>query len=70
MLEDIRDLLRKQPFEPFRVVTTSGEKYLVENPENVAVSETRVSIFPPHTEKWILIRLNQVASLESVEKAA
>ena len=70
MLDDIKDLMHKQPFEPFRIVMTSGEKYLVENPDNVAVSDTRLGIFPPHTDKWILVRLNQVASLESVEKAA
>jgi hypothetical protein len=70
MLEDLRELLHRQPFEPFHVVTTSGERYAVENPDNVAVSDSRISLFPPRTDKWVLIRLNQVIALESVEKAA
>ena len=70
MLDDTRELLHRQPFEPFTIVMTSGERYLVENPDNVAVSDTRISLFPPRTERWILIRLNQVASIESIEKAA
>jgi len=32
-LTEIRERLRKQPFEPFRVVLSSGESYEVRHPE-------------------------------------
>jgi hypothetical protein len=70
MFQEIRGLLHKEPFEPFRIVTNSGEKYAVENPDNVAFSESRISIFPPKTARWILIRLNQITALESLHESA
>jgi hypothetical protein len=32
-LQGFRDLLKQQPFRPFRLVTSSGEKYEVRHPE-------------------------------------
>ena len=32
-LDTIQDLLHRQPFEPFRIVTSSGETYPVRHPE-------------------------------------
>jgi hypothetical protein len=34
-LDTIDDLLKRQPFEPFRVVTSSGDRYDVRLPELV-----------------------------------
>ena len=49
MLEDIRGLLGKEPFEPFVIVTSSGEKYPVEDPYNVAMMEGRIFYVFPHS---------------------
>jgi len=32
-LDTVLELLRRQPFEPFRVVTSSGESYQIRHPE-------------------------------------
>lgn len=34
-LDTIKDLLGRKPFEPFRIVTSSGDKYDVRHPELV-----------------------------------
>jgi hypothetical protein len=34
-LDTIEDLLKRQPFEPFRIVTSSGDRYEVRHPEMV-----------------------------------
>ncbi len=70
MIQELRDLLDKEPFEPFRIVTSSGDKYDVENPHNVAFGESRIGLFPPHTNRWIVIRLNQITAFESASEAA
>jgi len=31
MMDDLRELLHKQPFEPFRIVMNSGDRYEVHN---------------------------------------
>lgn len=33
MVQNIRDLLQRRPFEPFRVVLSSGDSYDVRHPE-------------------------------------
>ncbi|MCL2649355.1 MAG: hypothetical protein FWD61_20565 [Phycisphaerales bacterium] len=70
MREELKELLDQEPFEPFHIVTNSGEKYLVENPYNVAPGETCIGLFPPRTNRWITIRLNQMTALESVHEVA
>ena len=32
-LDTVLELLRRRPFEPFRIVTSSGERYPVDHPE-------------------------------------
>jgi hypothetical protein len=34
-LDTVLELLRRQPFDPFRVITSSGESYEVRHPEMV-----------------------------------
>lgn len=33
------DAIRRRPFAPFNVVMSSGEKYRVEHPENMAIAK-------------------------------
>ncbi|MDM8004747.1 MAG: hypothetical protein QUV05_01155 [Phycisphaerae bacterium] len=34
-LDTIEDLLRRKPFEPFRIITSSGDRYDIRHPELV-----------------------------------
>ncbi len=70
MLDELKELLRRQPFEPFRIVINSGDRYEVQNPQNVALGQAKLGIFPPGTDLWIVLRLNQIISLESAGQAA
>ncbi len=42
--ETLREQLRKQPFEPFRVYLSDGSRYEVRHPEMMAVSRRDVAI--------------------------
>ena len=35
--EDLRDAVRRQPFEPFRIVLTTGDTYDIRHPDLVMV---------------------------------
>jgi hypothetical protein len=50
MLKQIAELLKRTPFEPFAVVTTSGQEYRVEHPENAAIVGGRVVVALPGGE--------------------
>ena len=47
MLDSLMELLNKTPFQPFRIVTASGDKYDVENPHLVAVGALQSELFLP-----------------------
>jgi hypothetical protein len=53
--ESIRELLHKQPFEPFEIVMSSGEVHQVKHPEFAIVSPSRVVVVDPATEKLSIL---------------
>ena len=63
-LDTIRELKRRDPFVPFRIVMTSGEKYLIENPDALAITPSQLHYFPPRREVAVHMRLNQISSVE------
>lgn len=65
MLATLNDLLNKLPFEPFRIVTSSGDKYEVQNPHNIAIMESRIFYAFPRSDQWAFVRLNQITAYES-----
>jgi hypothetical protein len=43
-VQDFRDLLKKQPFQPFRLLMSSGKAYEVRHPEMVFSSKTSIYV--------------------------
>lgn len=41
---DLRKLWKQRPFEPFRIVTDSGQRYDVLSPDHMMVTETTVAV--------------------------
>jgi hypothetical protein len=70
MLADLIELLDREPFEPFRIVTASGDKYEVQNPHNVALMDGRVFYAYPGGGSWVFIRTQNITSIEAVQRAA
>lgn len=70
MIEAIKELLNKDPFEPFRISLTSGEGFDVRHPDLVAVGESVVHVLFPKSDRFAILRSNQIASVQAIEKAA
>jgi len=70
MLEQLREYLHREPFQPFRIVTTSGHAYEVQSPDSVAIAESFLFYCFPHSDKSAHVRLNQVVALETLQAAA
>jgi hypothetical protein len=62
----IRELLQREPFEPFEIRLTNGDVHLVKHPECVAITKARVVIVDPDTDKIAICALLHVASLEMI----
>ena len=70
MIEQLREYLHRDPFQPFRIVTTSGKAYDVQSPDAVAVAESYLFYCFPHSDQSAHIRLNQIVALEMLQQAA
>jgi len=66
--DEIRELLRRDPFEPFCIRLTSGDAYVVRDPQSVALGQRRLFIAFPEGDgdRWTFIAYLHVAALESV----
>ena len=64
----ILDLKNRDPFVPFRVVLTSGDKYLIESGENLVEMKTEFFYATPGGERFTFIRKNQIAAVEGPDK--
>jgi hypothetical protein len=63
-LDTILDLKRRDPFAPFTVVMTSGDRCLIEDPDALAISSSQLHYYPPRSNKAYHLRLSQIALVE------
>jgi hypothetical protein len=68
VLDAIRDLKHQDPFVAFRIVLSSGDKYLIERPENLVEMTTQFFYASPSSDWFVFIRINQIAAVEHVEQ--
>jgi hypothetical protein len=63
---DIAPLLQRQPFEPFRVVTSDGTTYDIRHPEMVMASFTAAVIGYPNPEMPGTILRFDIVSMQHI----
>ena len=64
LLEAILELKNREPFVPFRIVLTSGDKYLIENGANLVEMRTEFFYASPRKDGFVFLRKNQIAAVE------
>jgi hypothetical protein len=69
MKEEILEHLNRDPFLPFKIILTSGQGYDVINPNLVAMGENLMHVMYPRSDRYAVLRLNQIASVEILEPA-
>ena len=62
-LDTVKDLANREPFIPFHIVMTSGDRYRIEDPNALAITTSQLHYYP-RTGMGIHVRLNQVAAVE------
>lgn len=63
---DIRELLDRDPFTPFRLILSSGKNYDVLNPETTVLLKSEIFIAFPDGESWSVVPLLHVTALETL----
>ena len=66
MEAEIRDLLVRTPFEPFRIHTSSGEAYDITDVGSAMMLKGRLFVAFADRERWTLIPYLHIASIESL----
>ena len=66
-IDTIRDLKNREPFVPFAVVMSSGDGYLIEDPDALAIG-TQQLFYYPRTGIGVHMRENQIAAVEELNE--
>ncbi len=64
--EAIREMLRREPFEPFRIVTSAGEAFVVKDRLTVALLKSEVFIAQPKSDRRTFIPLLHVVTVDTI----
>ena len=64
--DTIREMLARDPFEPFRIVTSGGESFVVRDPHTVALMKSEVFIAHPRSDRRTFIPLLHVVTVETI----
>ena len=64
LLEAIREAKHREPFHAFVIVMTSGDRYVIENGENLVEMKSEFFYALPGGERFVFIRMNQIAAVE------
>jgi hypothetical protein len=67
--ESVRELLRRAPFVPFRVVLSNGNKFEVVHPEFVVLTKNGMVITYPDSDRISICSLLQIAGIETVAES-
>ena len=67
-VDSIREMKRRKPFVPFRIIAVSGERYTVEDWFQFAVDKGRIMYVYPASDRFVQLREEQIAGIELVEK--
>jgi hypothetical protein len=62
--DTIRELLDRDPFQPFRIVMSSGEAVTIRNPDLVVVMRSEVFVAEPNSDKRSYIPLLHIARVD------
>lgn len=66
MLQQISELLQREPFVPFRIMLTGGQAFDVVYPGLVAEGATQLIYCFPKSDRYLILRMNQLASVETL----
>ena len=70
MRDTIADRLAREPFEPFHLVLTSGDRVTIHDPSLAVLMQNQLFVAQPRSDSFMLPRLNQIVGVESGQAAA
>ena len=66
--DGIRELKHKDPFQPFNIVMSSGDKCLVQDPDMLIVGPVEIIYVVLRSGKNYRLRKSQIVAIEELEQ--
>ncbi len=66
----IRETLNRQPFEPFEIIMSSGERHVVKHPEFLMLTPSRAVLVDPITDRLSVLSLRHITELRTTQPQA
>ncbi len=66
--DGIKELKHKDPFQPFNIVMSSGDRCLVEDPDMLIVGPVEIIYVVPRSGKTFRLRKSQVVAIEELDQ--
>ncbi len=63
VVDTVRELKNREPFLPFLIVMTSGDRYTIDDPDALAISTTQLHYYP-RTGRGIHMQVREIAVVE------
>ena len=63
-INSIREMLGREPFQPFRIPASSGAGYEVRNPDLVVVLRSQIFVAEANSDRFALVPFLHVAGVE------
>ena len=67
LMDVISELKSQDPFVPFDILLTSGDKYLIESGENLVEMRSQYFYAAPGGDRFAFIRKNQIAAVRGFD---
>jgi hypothetical protein len=64
-IDTIRDLKNRAPFEPITIVLSSGDRYVIDDPDALAIGTQQVFYYPRQPGAGVHLRSSQIAAVEN-----
>ncbi len=65
----VLEFVRRQPFEPFRIAMSHGERHDIHHPECVIVMKSKVIVGYPDEDRTVHCSLIDINAIESLQAA-
>ena len=67
--ETLKELLVREPFRPFRIITNGGKSYDVLTPDLVVAMRSELFIALPDGDHFVFCAYRNIASVDSLQAA-
>lgn len=67
VVKTLRERLNREPFEPFRITSSSGVSIVVHSPGLAVLMKSEVFVASPNSDHWVQIPYLRVAAVEPAQ---